>query len=90
MDKYGRWKNAVEGKGLSVNVNNTKGMQLLFWNKSSVSKVEPCGVCVEQVGCNSIQSTKYQRWFRRRSDLPKQVSLLRDVFVSRIFLGHYS
>ena len=26
MDKYGRWKNAVEGKGLRVNVNKTKGM----------------------------------------------------------------
>ena len=31
MDKYGKWKNAVvEGKGLRVNVNKTKGMQLLF------------------------------------------------------------
>ena len=55
MDKYGRWKNAVEGKGLRVNVDKTKGMHLLFGKKSSVSKVDPCGVCGEQVGCNSIQ-----------------------------------
>ena len=33
MDKYGRWKNAVEGKGLRVNVNKIKGMQLLFGKK---------------------------------------------------------
>ena len=39
MDKYGRWKNAVEGKGLRVNVDRAKGMQLLFGKKSSVSKV---------------------------------------------------
>ena len=26
MDKYGRWKNVVEGKILRVNVNKTKGM----------------------------------------------------------------
>ena len=26
MDKYGRSKNAVEGEGLRVNVNKTKGM----------------------------------------------------------------
>ena len=39
MDKYGKWKNAVEGEGLKVNVNKTKGMQLLFGKKSSVLKV---------------------------------------------------
>ena len=54
MDKHGRWKNAVEGKGLRVNVDKTKGMQLLFGKKSSVSKVDPFGVCGERVGCNSI------------------------------------
>ena len=37
MDKYGRWENAAEGKGLRVNVDKTKGMQLLFGKKSSVS-----------------------------------------------------
>ena len=26
MDKYGRWKNAVEGKDLKVNVDKTKSM----------------------------------------------------------------
>ena len=63
MDKYGRWTNAVKGKGLRVNVNKinkTKAMQLLFWKKSSVSKVDPCGVSSEQVGFNSIQCTKCQ------------------------------
>ena len=77
MDKYGRWKNAVEGKGLRVNVDKTKGMQLLLGKKSSVSKVDPCGVCGERVGCNSIQCTKCQRWVHRRcSDVLRQVSLV--------------
>ena len=49
MVKYGRWKNAVEGKGLRVNVDKTKGMQLLFGKKSSVSKVDLCGVCGERI-----------------------------------------
>ena len=61
MDKYKRWKNAVEGKGLKVNVDKTKGMQLSCGKKSSVSKVDPSGVCGERVGCNSIQCTKCQR-----------------------------
>ena len=40
----------MEGKGLRVNVDKTKGMQLLFGKKISVSKVDPCGVCGERVG----------------------------------------
>ena len=31
MDKYGRWKSAVEGKGLRVNVNKTKGIQFFLF-----------------------------------------------------------
>ena len=81
----------MEGKGLRVNVDKTKGMQLSFGKKSSVSKVDPCGVCGERVGCNSIQCTKCQRWVLRRcSDVPRQVSLLscRDIFVYRTCLCH--
>ena len=91
MDKYKRWKNAMEGKGLRVNIDKTKGMQLSFGKKSSVSKVDPCGVCGERVGCNSIQCTKCQRWVHRPcSDVPRQVSLLscRDIFVCRTCLRH--
>ena len=56
----GPWKNAAEGKDLRVNVSKIKSMQLLFGKESSVLKVDPCGVCGEQVGCNSIQCTKCQ------------------------------
>ena len=54
MDKYGRWKNVVEGKGLRVNVDKTEDMQLLFGKRISVSKVDPYAVCGERVGCNCI------------------------------------
>ena len=56
MAKYGRWKNAVERKVLRVNVDKTKGMQLLF-GKKSVLKVDSCGVCGQRIGFNSIQCT---------------------------------
>ena len=88
---YKRWKNAVKGKGLRVNVDKTKGMQLSFGKKSSVSKEDPCGFCGEQVGCNSIQCMKCQRWVQHHcSDVPRQVSLLlcRDIFVCRTCLRH--
>ena len=49
-------------------------MQLLFGKKSSVLKVDPCGVCGEQFGCNSFQCTKCQRWVHRHcSEMPRQV-----------------
>ena len=86
-----RWKNAVEGKGLRVNVDKTKSMQLLFGKKSRVSKMDLCGVCGERVGCNSIHCTKYQWWVHLHcSDRPRQVNLLacRDVFLCRLCLGH--
>ena len=57
MDKCGRCKNAAEGKGLRVNVDKEKVCSY-YLEKNSVSKVDPCGVCGEWVGCNSIQCTK--------------------------------
>ena len=38
-------ENATEGKGLSVNVDKTQGMQLLFGKESSVLKVDLYDVC---------------------------------------------
>ena len=67
----------MERKSLTVNVDKIKGMQLLFGRKSSVSKGDPCGVCGERVGCNSILCTRCQRWVHCCcSDVPRQVSLL--------------
>ena len=76
MDKHGRWKNAVEGKGLRVNVGKTKGMQLLFGKKISVSKVDPCGICGERVGCNSIYCVKCQRWVHRHCSYVPRLSII--------------
>ena len=49
MDKNGKWKNVVEGKSLRVNVDKTKGMQLLSGKKSSVLKADLGGVCSEHM-----------------------------------------
>ena len=65
LASMGDEKKAVEGKGLRSNIDKTKGMQLLSGKISGVSKVDPSGVCGEQVGCNSIQCTKCQRWVHR-------------------------
>ena len=44
-----QWK-----KRMRVNSDKTKGIPLLLGKKSSVWKVDPCGVCGKRVGCNSI------------------------------------
>ena len=49
-----------------MNVDKTKGIQLLFGKKSKVLKVDPCGVCGERIGCNFIHSTKCQSWVHQR------------------------
>ena len=55
-----------------------------FGKKSSVSKVGPCGVCGERVGCNSIQCAKCQRWVHCCcSDVPIVLGCL-----CRTYLGH--
>ena len=51
-------QNAVEGKGLKVNVDKTKGMQLLFGKKSSVSNLDTCGVCGVVVILFSVRNIK--------------------------------
>ena len=44
----------MKEKDLRGNSDKTKGMPLLFGKKSGVWKVDPCSLCGERVGCNSI------------------------------------
>ena len=84
MDKFGRWKNAVKGKGLRVNVDKKKvcsyylGRKVVFRNWILLVSV------MSVVGCNFFQRTKCQMWVHRLcSNVPRQASLLscRNVFV---------
>ena len=45
--KYERWQRVLEGKGLRINIEKTKGMQFLHRKKVYVSKVDPYGVTGE-------------------------------------------
>ena len=42
----------MEGKGLRMTVDKTKGTLLLFGKNISISKVDPFSVYGERVGCN--------------------------------------
>ena len=51
----------MEGEGLRVSVGKTKGMQLLYGKKSSVSKVDPCDVSGKWVAYINTQYITCQR-----------------------------
>ena len=71
-----RWKRVLEEKGPRMNVEKTKGMQLLC-DKAYVLKMDLYGVCGERVGHNSTEPTKFQeRDYYCRSDVSGWVNLL--------------
>ena len=90
MDKYGRWKNVVEGKGLRVNVDKTKGMQLLFGKKRSVSKVILVVSVVSGLVVILFNVRNVRGGFIVVVHMSRQVSQLScwDIFVCRTCLGH--
>ena len=52
--KFDKWKNAIERKGLKVNLSKTKVMVSGEGGVKVVSKVDTCGVCDKRVKTNSI------------------------------------
>ena len=64
---------------------------LLFGKKSSVPKVDPCGVFDERVDCNSVLCANCQRRVHLCfSDVPRKVGVVscRDVFICRTCLSY--
>ena len=67
LAKYHKWKAAMERKGLKVNVKKTKGMTTSDSNRRpSVAAIDPCGVCRQRVGVNSIRCTACMCWVHKR------------------------
>ena len=66
IKRLNEWKDNVENRGMSVNINKTKVMIVEEWQKVTQKSVRwPCGVCGRGVGNNSIQCTSCQRWVHR-------------------------
>lgn len=66
-EKYASWKEALESKGLKVNIKKTKAMRVRAKRaKGPVSKVDPCSICGERVKSNSIERTSCKAWVHKR------------------------
>ena len=57
-ERFQRWRSALEGKGLNVNVGKTKIMVSGTEGEIALSKVDFCGICGKRVGSNAVCCTQ--------------------------------
>ena len=64
--RFVAWRNALESKGLKVNISKTKVMRCAQDVAPKEATVDPCGVCGKRVGVNSIQCATCGYWVHGR------------------------
>ena len=79
-EKFQKWKQAFESKGLKVNLGKTKMLVSGMEGEVSESKIDPCGVCGKRVMTNSVVCTTCNKWIHGRCAKVKRVTpkLARD------------
>ena len=61
------WRGCMSSKGLRVNTGKTKVMvSAVGAGETREARVDPCGVCGDRVGANSILCTKCRKWIHKR------------------------
>ena len=65
-EKFWKWKEAFESKGLKVNLGKTKVVVSGAEGEVTMSKVDPCGICGKEVMANSVLCVKCRKWIHGR------------------------
>ena len=73
-ERFQRWRSALEGKGLKVNVGKTKMMVSGMEEKIVWSRIGPCGICGKRVGSNPVCCTQCTKWIHGRCTKMKKVT----------------
>jgi hypothetical protein len=77
--RFALWKNAMERRGLKVNLQKTK---LLVTGKERETVVEsgqyPCGVCGRGVGVNSILCASCNKWVHKRCSRVQNINRIQN------------
>ena len=71
-ERFQRWRSALEGKELKVNVGKTKMMVSGTKGKIVLSKIDLCGICGKRV--NAVCCTLCTKWIRVRCTKMKKVT----------------
>ena len=74
-EKFWKWKEAFESKGLKVNLGKTKVVVSGAEGEVTLSKVDPCGICGKEVMANSVLHVKCRKWIHGRFAKVKRVTL---------------
>ena len=71
--RFVAWRNALESKGLKVNISKTKVMRCAWDGASKEAAVDPCSVCGKRVGVSSIHCKTCGYWVHRQCQECKEV-----------------
>ena len=74
-DKFWKWKEAFETKGLRLDLGKTNVVVSGAEVEVTVSKVDPSGICGKRVMANSVLSVKCRKWIHERCAKVKRVTL---------------
>ena len=74
-DKFWKWKEAFETKGLKLDLGKTKVVVSGAEVEVTVSKVDPSGICGKRVMANSVLCVKCRKWIHERCAKVKRVTL---------------
>ena len=73
-ERFQRWRDALESKGLRINIRKTKMMVSGAEGEVVRSRVDPCGICGKRVMSNAVWCTLCKKWIHARCTKMKKVS----------------
>lgn len=73
-EKFVKWRDSLEKKGMKVNISKTKAMVSGTEGELPKSKIDPCGVCGRRVMANSLLCCKCRKWIHGRCTKWKKVT----------------
>ena len=73
-EKFFKWKETFESKGLKVNLKKTKVLLSGLKGEALKSKVDPCAQCDKKVMENLVKCTKCSKWVHDRCAKMKRVT----------------
>ena len=73
-ERFQKWRSALEGKEMKVNVGKTKVMVSGTERENVLSKMDPCGICGKRVWSNAVCCAQCMKWIQGRCAKMKKVT----------------